>query len=101
MVEYNAAVPDWYESEQSLTEALGDELRRLQRRAVARLPLVLLIGMLLTSAIVWKVARKPTQHRARIILAVTEGDMAAGLDSAPLDQLRDYINTVLLSDEKL
>ncbi len=92
---------DWYEAEPSLVETLVIELQRLKRRARARLPLVLAIAAVLTAAVVWKVARKPALHRARIILAITEGEMASAHDAVPLDQLQDYINGVLLTDEKL
>jgi hypothetical protein len=92
---------DWYERELAFSEVLIIELQRLKRRARSRWPLVVMIGILLTAAVVWKVARKPERHRARIILAVTEGELATGRDASPLHELQAYISTVLLSDEKL
>ncbi len=92
---------DWYESESPFPELLIAELRRLKRRAQARWPLVVLIGVALTAAVVWKVARKPTLYRARVVLAITEGEFVSGRDATPLGELRDYVGNVLLSNAEL
>lgn len=92
---------DWYDSEPPLSAVLIAELRRLKRRAQARWPLVVFIGVALTAAVVWKVARKPALYRARVVLAITEGDMAGRNDATPLHELHDYIGTVLLSNAEI
>jgi hypothetical protein len=94
-------VVDWYEREPPLRRVLVAELRRLKGRAEARWVLVVALAALLTAAVVYKVAKKPKQYRARIVLALTEGDLSEHHDATPLDQLRDYVGTVLLSNEKL
>lgn len=92
---------DWYESETPMRWLLVAELRRLKRRAQARWPLVLAIAALLTAAVVWKVARKPAMYRARVVLAITEGEMISGRDATPLGEVRDYIGSVLLSNAEI
>jgi hypothetical protein len=91
----------WFEAERPTHRALIVELQRLKRRAKARLGLVLIIGSLLTAALVMKVARKPRFYDARIIMAVTETHLGASQDTMGMQQLRDYILTVLLSNERL
>lgn len=93
--------PDWYEQEPSFLATLLAEVDRLRRRARTRKWLVILIGVVLTAALVRKVATKPQVHRARVILAISEGEANAGWNPTPLDQLRDYIATVLLSNQRL
>lgn len=94
-------MPDWYESEPSFFRLLIAELQRLKRRAQARWPLVIAIGLALTAAVVWKVAKKPTMYRARLVMAITEGEMATSRDPTPLGELRDYIYNVLLTNGEL
>jgi hypothetical protein len=94
-------VADWFEAERPLHLALYATLDRMRRRAMKRWWLVLLIAVVATAAVVRKVARKPQLHRARVILAITEGDLNTGWNPTPLDQLRDYIGSVLLSSERL
>ena len=84
---------DWFEAEQPLHRALYDVVDRMRRRAKKRWWLVLLATVVLTGAVVRKVALKPQVHRARVILAITEGDLNAGFNPTPLDELHDYIAT--------
>jgi hypothetical protein len=93
--------PDWYEQEPSMFRLLTVELQRLKRRAQARWPIVILVALALTGAVLWKVARKPTLYKARFVLAITEGDAATGNDATPLNELRDYIANVLLSQSEI
>jgi hypothetical protein len=92
---------DWYEAEPPLHRVLIGELQRLQRRARARWPLLVVIALALTGAVVWKVARKPTLYRARQVLAITEGELVSGHDATPLHELREYVGNVLLSNAAL
>jgi hypothetical protein len=94
-------VSDWFEDEQPLHRAMYDVLDRLRRRAASRWWLVAIATVLLTTVVVRKVALKPRLHRARVILAVSEGDLNQGFNPTPLDELRAYIENVLLSTERL
>jgi hypothetical protein len=92
---------DWFEAEQPMRTALVSELRRLARRARPRWLPILVIASALTGLILWRQATKVRVHRAQIVLAVTEGALADGLHPMPVHELRDYILTVLLSDDVL
>lgn len=92
---------DWFEAEPPLRQHLFDVVDRLRRRARQRWWLVALVTLALVGAVVRKVAKKPPLHRARVILALTEGDLNAGFNPTPLDQLADYIGRVLMSSERL
>lgn len=92
---------DWFEAEPPLRVVLAAELRRLKRRAQVRWPLVLAIGAVLTALVVWKAASKPAMYRARIVLAITEGELVSGRDATPLHEVRDYIGTTLLTNAEL
>ncbi len=93
--------PDWFDQEPPLHVVLIRELWRLKRRAQARWPLVLAIGVALAAAVVWKAASKPAMYRARVVLAITEGENVSGRDATPLHEVRDYIGTVLLSNAEI
>lgn len=92
---------DWFDKEPPLTTVLTTELWRLKRRAQARWPLVLAIGITLSALVVWKSASKPAQYRARVVLAITEGQIVSGRDATPLHEVRDYIGTVLLTNAEI
>ncbi len=92
---------DWFEAEQPLHRALYDVVDRLRRRAQQRWWLVLLVAVALIGAVVRKVALRPHLVRARVILAITEGDLNAGFNPTPLDELHDYVANVLLSSDRL
>lgn len=92
---------DWYEAETPLHVQFFRELDRLRRRARPRWWLVVLVGVVLTVALVRKISSKPPMHRARVILAISEGDLNSGWNPAPLGELRAYISTVLLSNERI
>lgn len=92
---------DWFEAEAPLHREFVNELGRLRRRAQPRWWLVVLVGVVLTAALVRKIALKPQEFRARVVLAISEGDENTGWNPQPLGELRAYISTVLLSNERL
>jgi len=92
---------DWFEAETPLHRELYQELDRLRRRAQPRWWLVVLVGLVLTGLLVRKIALKPQLHRARVILAVSEGEENLGWNPQPLAELRQYITQVLLTSERL
>ena len=92
----------WYDSEESTRLAMITELQRIKRRMLVRPLPVLLLAVLITSAVTYKVATKPHVYRARVVLALNEGMMSSNqAHSIPFDQLKDYVSSVLLPDAKL
>ena len=93
----------WYESEPSTRKGLIQELQRIAQRTRARPWRVLLLAAALTGLIGFKVASKKPLVEAEVILALTEGKLAQKDKEASvtIEQLRDYVNTVLISDDKL
>ncbi|HTJ44580.1 MAG TPA: hypothetical protein VL463_20890 [Kofleriaceae bacterium] len=91
----------WYQDEEPWGRSLIDELRRLLRRAKARLPITLLIAVVLTFLVVQKVAKKPPVNIAHVVIAVSEGDLASGRDPIPMREMQEYVQSALLPDEKL
>ena len=93
---------DWYDSEESTAAALVTELKRLRRRAQARWPVVLLAALLITGAVYRKFANKVPLHEAQVVLAFTEESLSTQNRRAiPVDQLREYVRSVLLPAKKL
>ncbi len=88
----------WYESESPTRRVLVAELQRLKRRAQARWPLILVLVIGLTAAVLYKRAQKVKVHRAQVILAVAEGTLGDGRHPMPVMELRAYVNDVLLSN---
>lgn len=92
----------WYESEESTRAGLVAELQRMRRRLTVRPLPVLLLAALITAAVTYKVVHKQPLVEAEVILALTEGQLGGtGQAGIPADQLRAYVNAVLLPDKQL
>lgn len=93
---------DWYDSEQSMRHGMVAELQRIMRRTRARPILVLVVAALVTGAIYAKVVNKKPLHEAQVVLAMTEESLSvANHQSIPVNELRDYVMTVLLPSPRL
>lgn len=92
---------DWYESEQPTRFGLIIELQRIKRRMRVRPLPVLLLATVITSAIMYKVSTKVTVLESEVVLALSEGTLAGQQAGIPVDQLRAYVTSVLLPDNKL
>ncbi len=92
---------DWFEAEQPLARGLIAELQRLKRRARARWLPVVLVAIALVAGVLYKKSKAVKIKRAGVTMAVTEGSMGDGVLPMPVVELRDYIATVLLSNDAL
>ena len=92
----------WFESEQPTRVGMVAELQRIKRRTIVRPIPVLVLAILVTAGVAYKFATKPRLYEGDVVLALTEGSMGNASTSAiPFDQLREYVVTVLLPDNKL
>jgi capsular polysaccharide biosynthesis protein len=92
----------WYESEERTRAGMVAELRRIRQRVRARPLSVLALAAVLTGAIVYKIATRAPVVEAEIVLALTQGTMSAEKrDTIPYDDLRQYVDGVLIPDAKL
>jgi hypothetical protein len=96
-----ASEEDWYASEEPTRLGLIAELQRIKRRTWNRPIPVLVLTALITTGIVRKIANKPVIAESEVVLALTEGAMSTGHSGIPFIQLREYVNSVLLPDNKL
>jgi uncharacterized protein involved in exopolysaccharide biosynthesis len=94
-------VRDWIETEEPLLRGAVSEIQRMVRRARNRIWLIILVAIAVTSAFVWKAAKKKTLYEASIAISIDEGSMSKRDTFLPVTDLRNYIITVLLSDTKL
>jgi hypothetical protein len=92
---------DWYESEPPLGRQWVAELQRLKRRARARPFVILTLAALLTGAVMVLIVTKPRLARARVVIAVTEGNLGLGRTPTSMGELREYVDTVLLPNAAL
>jgi hypothetical protein len=93
---------DWYDSEESTRAAMITELQRIRRRFLARPLRVLALAAVASIAITYKVATRAAPVEAEVVLALTEGAMSADKRSGlPVDDLRQYVDGVLITDAKL
>jgi hypothetical protein len=93
---------DWYASEQSTRLGLIAELQRIQRRMKVRPLPVLALATIVTGFITFRVATKVETVTSEVVLALTEGALANGRKTGiPVDQLREYVSSVLLPDARL
>jgi hypothetical protein len=92
---------DWYNSEESTRVGMISELQRILRRMRARPIPVLVLAALVTFGITRKFATKPVIVEAQVVLALAEGSLSSHVNSIPVDELRQYVISVLLPDNKL
>jgi hypothetical protein len=92
---------DWYRSEQPTRGEMIAELQRIRRRTRIRPIPVILLAILITSAIMYKVATKVPLLESNVVLALAQGSMASDKTGIPVDQLRAFVTSVLLPDNKL
>lgn len=91
----------WYESEQSTRFGMIAELQRIWRRTLVRPLPVFLVAAVITAGITRKVVTSQSLLEAEVVLALAEGSLASDHTSIPVDQLRAYVTSVLLPDNKL
>jgi capsular polysaccharide biosynthesis protein len=79
------------------------ELQRIKRRTAVRPLPVLLMAALMTSAVMFKIARKKPILEAEVVLALSEGSLAQerGTTGIPVDQLRAYVENQLMPKSRL
>ena len=92
---------DWYQSEQSTRLGMIAELQRIKRRTWVRPLPVLALAAAVTAYITYKVATKVETVQSEVVLALVEGTMARQNTGLPVDQLREYVSSVLLPDNRL
>jgi capsular polysaccharide biosynthesis protein len=93
----------WFDSEEPTRVGMVAELQRMKRRLKVRPVPVVMMAILLTVAVGYKVITKPREYHANIVLAISQGALQS--DSAehtiPFDQLREYVMSVLLPDAEI
>jgi len=91
----------WFEAEGVDRGAMIEELRRIRRRTKVRPLPVLLLGGAITALLVYKIATRTPQYEAEVVLALTQGSMAGKSHDLPVDELRQFVDGVLLPDGKV
>jgi hypothetical protein len=93
--------PDWCDDEEPVSVGLIAELQRIRRRTIARPVPVIAVALLITGALSYRIVTHKSAVEAEVVLALTEGTMAARHSGLPVDELRQYVTGVLLPDKKL
>jgi hypothetical protein len=93
---------DWYDREDSTRDAMIAELQRITRRFRARPLRVLALASMMSTAIIYALATRAVSVEAEVVLALTEGALSADKHHGiPADNLREYVEGVLITDAKL
>jgi capsular polysaccharide biosynthesis protein len=92
---------DWYESEASTRRGMIAEIQRVRRRFRARPLPVLAVAAALTALITWRLSLRKHVYEAEVVLALSQGAMSTKHNGLPVDELREYVDGVLLPDAKL
>ena len=77
------------------------EVQRIRRRTRARLGPVLALAAAITLLITYRLATRVTMVEAEVVLALTEGTLSAKRSGLPVEELREFVGTVLIPDSKL
>lgn len=94
---------EWFESEPRTRDGLIQEVQRIRRRTRVRPIPVILLALLITGGITYKLATRKPIFYSEVVLALREGslgseDKTTGL---PLGELREFVLSVLLPDKRL
>jgi len=92
---------DWCDEEEPVRVGLIAELQRIRRRTIARPWTVIAVASLITGAISYRIVTHKGAVDAEVVLALTEGTMAARHTGLPVEELRAYVESVLMPDDKL
>ena len=94
---------EWFESEPRTREGLIQEVQRIRRRTRVRPIPVILLALLITAGITYKLATRKQIFYAEVVLAMREGSLGAADKSTglPLGELREFVLSVLLPDKRL
>jgi hypothetical protein len=91
----------WFESEEPTRLGMVTELQRVRRRMATHPIPVIVLALLLTAGVTYKIATKARVYEADVVLALTEGTMSTSKRSMPFGELKGYVSEVLLPDAKL
>ena len=93
----------WFESEPRTRDGLIEEVQRIRRRTRVRPIPVILLALLITGGITYKLATRKQIFYAEVVLALREGSLGSADKSTglPLGELRELVTSVLLPDSKL
>jgi hypothetical protein len=97
----STAAGDWCDGEERTRDGMVAELQRFKRRAQTRPWPIVITSLLLSALVTWWVVHKPRLVEADVTLAITEGSLGGRRMTLPVDQLRAYVETVLLTDTRL
>lgn len=92
---------DWYDSEESTRVGMISELQRIVRRTRARPVRVIALAIVVVAALAYKITTKKQAYQAEVVLSLTEESMTTHKTRIPVDELKEYVWTVLMPDAKL
>jgi hypothetical protein len=93
---------DWYESEELTRKGMVQELQRIRRRTRVRPWPVLILTLLVTGVLTYKLATRKRSYGAEVVLALREGSLGTKERvGMPLGELKEFVGSVLLPDNKL
>src|SRR3954454_25179151 len=95
------ATDEWYESEEWTRTAMIREVQGIRRRTRVRPVPVLALAIAITGLLAWKIATRKHVLEAEVVLLLTEGSLSAKHNGIPVDELREYVASVLLPTDKL
>jgi hypothetical protein len=87
---------EWFAAEPPIWTQVIADLRRLKYRAKALLLPILLLAAALTGGVIYRMVNKPQLHIARVVLALSEGEVSNRNAPMPMRDLRAYVTTVLM-----
>ena len=95
------ATDEWYESEASTRVGMVEELQRIRRRTRNKPLPVIALALVATVVLTYKLATRGKHFEAEVVLALTEGTLSAKHSGLPVDNLREFVDGVLIPDGKL
>jgi len=94
---------EWFESEPRTRVGMIQEMQRIRRRTRVRPLPVILVALLITAGVTYKLATRTQIFYAEIVLAMREGSLARAdkVTGLPLGELKELVLSVLLPDNRL
>jgi capsular polysaccharide biosynthesis protein len=94
-------VADWCDDEEPTRLGLIAEVQRIRRRTIARPLPVIALALFVTGVLAYRITTHKAAQEAKVVLVLSQGLMSGHSSGLPVEELKDYVTSVLMPNAKL
>ncbi|HEY1552026.1 MAG TPA: hypothetical protein VGG28_29570 [Kofleriaceae bacterium] len=92
---------DWCDDEEPTRVGLIAEVQRIRRRTIARPLPVIALALFVTGVLAYRITTHKAAQEAKVVLVLSQGSMSGRTSGLPVEELKDYVTSVLMPNAKL